>query len=97
MRASRTDSNHQDITAALRKRGCSVSSIAELKNGQGDLLVGFRGRNYLFEVKDPDAPAARRKQTKTGDTFASTWRGQRHIIFTEEQAWGVIMRDQDGI
>lgn len=40
----RTDSNHAEIAAALRKAGASVVSLASVGNGCPDLLVGFRTR-----------------------------------------------------
>ena len=52
-RAARVDANHAEIVAALRDRGCLVQSLAALGHGVPDLLVGYRGKLYLIEVKTP--------------------------------------------
>lgn len=49
----RLDSNHRDIVAALRKLGALVQSLAALGGGVPDLLVCFRGKLCLMEVKSP--------------------------------------------
>ena len=60
-RAARADSNQAEIVDALRKVGASVQPIHTVGGGVPDLLVGFRGQNYLFEVKDGEkAPSDRR-------------------------------------
>ena len=55
MRARKRDGNEKNIIAALRARGASVQQL----DGAGvpDLLVGFRGRLLLLEVKDPSTLA----------------------------------------
>ena len=45
--AARRDANEGEIVRALEKVGASVLRLHDI-----DLLVGFRGRNYLLEVKD---------------------------------------------
>lgn len=52
-RAAKVDANHAEIVAALRKIGCKVTSLAAMGGGVPDLLVYFRGRLMLIEVKRP--------------------------------------------
>ena len=47
----RTDANQSDILDALRAVGAEVRSVAALGSGMGDLLVCFRRRLTLMEVK----------------------------------------------
>ena len=49
-RAARTDNNQTDIIKLLRQ----VPGISVAPNHH-DLLVGFRGKTYWFEIKNPNA------------------------------------------
>jgi hypothetical protein len=51
-RAARVDANHLDIAHALRQAGVHVTSLAAVGNGVPDLLLSFRGRWFVAEVKD---------------------------------------------
>lgn len=51
-RAARIDANHTDICAALRGMGVHVTSLASVGNGVPDLLLSYRGRWYVAEIKD---------------------------------------------
>ncbi len=46
--AKKRDANEKEIVERLRALNISV-----IQTDQVDLIVGFRGKNYLFEVKDP--------------------------------------------
>jgi hypothetical protein len=47
----RVDSTQVGIVLALRKTGASVQHLHTIGKGCPDLLVGYRGRNILIEVK----------------------------------------------
>jgi len=49
--AKRTDANQAEIVAALRKAGCTVCDLHEVGRGCPDILVLFRGRLTLLEIK----------------------------------------------
>ncbi len=51
-RAARTDANHSEIVAALRKVGAFVTSLAAVGDGCPDILVCFRNRLIAVEIKD---------------------------------------------
>jgi len=53
-RSAKRDVNEGDIVAGLRKVGATVDRISE--EDLPDLLVGFRGVNYLIEIKAPPGP-----------------------------------------
>ena len=52
-RAAKRDHSEPEIIAALKNLGCSVEQLS----GEDipDLLVGYRGVNFLFEVKTGSA------------------------------------------
>lgn len=75
-RAARTDDNQTEIVQALRQCGCSVQSLAMVGQGVPDILVGFRGRNWLFEIKDGSKPPSRRSLTDDEQTWHLRWEGQ---------------------
>ena len=53
-RAARVDSNQVAVVAALRKIGASVLHLHRVGGGCPDLLVCYRKRTILLEVKMPD-------------------------------------------
>jgi hypothetical protein len=53
-RRGRLDATHAAIVAALEAIGATVQSLADIGGGCPDLLVGFLGRMFLLEVKNPE-------------------------------------------
>jgi len=88
-RAARIDENQPDIVHALRALGASVQPLHAVGGGCPDLLVGFRGRNFLLEVKNPDKPKGDQKLTPKQITWHTGWQGQVSIVrsVTEAQQW----------
>lgn len=84
-RNARVDTNHIMIVDALRNVGASVVSLAPMGRGVPDLLVGFRGVNYLLEVK-------REKGKLTADqtAFIATYNGRVYVVRTVDEAYSVI-------
>jgi hypothetical protein len=80
-RAAKVDRNQSQIVAALRKIGASVEPIHAVGGGVPDLLVGFRGRTLLMEVKSEDG-------TLTDDQarWHLSWRGQKAIVRNVDEA-----------
>jgi hypothetical protein len=88
--ASRIDTNQPAIVAALRGVGASVLHLHQLKNCF-DLLVGYRGRTFLMEVKDPSQPPSKRELTIGEAAFREKWRGTPyHIVHTPDEAISII-------
>jgi hypothetical protein len=88
--ASRVDGNQPAIVSALRQVGASVLHTHQLKNCF-DLLVGYRGRTFLMEVKDPAQPPSARKLTEGEAEFRASWRGTPyHIVHTPAEAISII-------
>lgn len=85
MTHGRTDSNQSAIVSALRTVGASVESLADVGAGVPDLLVGFRGQNHLMEVK-----TAKGKLTGDQELWHKTWRGQKVVVRTVDEALAAI-------
>jgi hypothetical protein len=79
-RAARTDDNQQEIAKALRAVGATVTLTHAVGRGFPDMVVGYRGINYLFEVKDGSKPPSRRKLTPDETAWHLTWRGHVSVI-----------------
>ena len=91
-RAARIDVNQPGIVKALRAIGASVQPLHMVGRGCADLLAGFRGDNFLLEIKNPDAPISDRELTPAQVEFHNAWRGTIHVIETAEQAIQVVTR-----
>lgn len=81
-RAARVDENHPEIVKALRKAGCSVLSLAALGRGAPDLLLGYRGKNVLIEVKRPKGKLNDQQQE-----FRAAWRGDLCVVRSIDEAF----------
>lgn len=85
-RAARTDGNQAEIVAVLRKLGVTVACTHTVGDGFPDLVCGWRGQNFLFEVKDPKQPESKRKLTEDERKFRDEWRGHVCTIETYQDA-----------
>jgi len=88
--AARIDANQPGIVEGLRKAGASVQTLGQVGDGCPDLLVGFRGVNYLMEIKDPDKPPSKRRLNSKQQWWHEAWRGQVEKVETIEQAYAII-------
>jgi len=93
MKHGRIDLNQMKIADSLRDMGCSVQSLAGVGSGCPDLLVGFQGHNYLFEIKNPERSGKQGKPRKNQQKFIFGWRGQVAVIKTFDDAFSIIARD----
>lgn len=89
-RAARVDANQPQIVDRLRALGCSVASTAALGQGFPDIVVGYRGSNYLFEIKDPAKKPSERRLTPAESLFHRSWGGQVDTIHTWEDVCEII-------
>lgn len=86
----RIDRNQPEIVKALRKSGCSVLHLHIIGRGCPDILVGFRNKNYLFEIKDGDKPPSAQKLTPAEKKFFMMWDGQVNVIKAAEDALKIM-------
>lgn len=76
----RTDANQTAIINAFRKLGATVAITSALGKGFPDLVVGYRRRNFLVEIKDGSKPPSAQKLTPDEAAWHEKWRGQIAII-----------------
>jgi hypothetical protein len=69
-RAARIDSNQTQIVSHLRQLGAKVLHLHQLKNCC-DILVGYRGKLALFELKVD----SKKKLTDGESKFKAEWYG----------------------
>lgn len=89
-RVAKTDANQPEIVAALRKMGASVTLLSQVGGGCPDLLVGIAGVNLLLEVKDGSKPPSARKLTADQVEWHGSWRGQKAVVASVEEAMSVL-------
>lgn len=80
--AMRRDENEPEIVQALEAIGCTVFRL----DFPCDLLVGYRAKNFLVEVKDSGKIPSKRQLTKTQEQFFKAWKGQVRKVETPEEA-----------
>lgn len=84
-RAARVDANQAEIVEALRQAGASVQLLHMVGQGCPDLAVGFRGANFMLEIKQD-----RGKLTAEEYVWLSEWRGQAKVVRSPEEALRAI-------
>lgn len=89
-RAARVDANQNEIVQALRDVGASVAVTSMIGEGFPDLVVGFRGRNYLFEIKDGSKPPSKRKLTPDEQEWHDLWRGAADVVISIDVALEIL-------
>jgi hypothetical protein len=86
----KVDRNQSEIVQALRKIGATVQCLHTVGKGCPDLLVGFRGSNFVLEVKDWQQQPARRRLTPDEAEWHAEWRGQVAKVETVSEAFAAI-------
>jgi Holliday junction resolvase len=89
-RAAKIDANQVEIVTALRKAGATVQSLAAIGAGCPDLLVGYKGVNYLMEVKDGSKPPSGRKLTPDQVEWLGKWKGAAVTVTTLDEAIEIL-------
>ena len=80
------DANEPEIVAALKAIGASVERIDK----PVDLIVGYRRRTLLMEVKVPNG-----KLTSDQETFFDSYRGEAYVVRSPEEAIEVALHGRD--
>lgn len=88
----RTDRNHAEIINALRKiPNLSVFSTHEVGKGFPDIVIGYKGVNYLIEIKDGNKPPSARKLTDAELQFHYNWKGQIKIVNNLDEVLNLLL------
>jgi len=72
-RVMRHDANHKTIVDALRKCGAKVLDLSGIGSDCPDVLIAFRGRLILAEIKNPDNWYGKKGLTPGQRKFADGW------------------------
>lgn len=81
MRVRKTDTNQKQIMDLCRKvPGLSVATIHTVGRGLPDLIMGYKGMNFLIEIKDGKKSASRKKLTPDEEKFHKNWKGRIDIV-----------------
>lgn len=87
--AKARDANEPEIVRALRRVGASVITL----HTPLDLIVGYRGENYLLEIKMPLGPKGGENGatlTPAQITFFERWQGQACVVRSGLEALAAI-------
>ena len=82
---SRADSNQNEIVKGLEKVGAKVKRLTMVGYGAPDIVAGFRGRNYLMEIKSKHG-----KLSNDQRMWHATWNGQVAVVRDLDEAIKVI-------
>ncbi len=88
--SARTDNNEAAIVKALRKMGYSVQV------GMDDILIGTKGINFWFEIKDPKHVSAKTgliNESAKKDSqkrLEKEWKGNYNIVSSLDEILNVI-------
>lgn len=89
-RAAKVDVTQAEIVATLKAAGATVQHLHSVGEGCPDLLVGFRGRNWLIECKPNIGTPSRRRLRDNQAEWHAGWNGHVAVVETPEAALAVI-------
>jgi hypothetical protein len=97
--AARVDANQLATIKEFQRAmpDASVYDASACGEGFPDLVVGWRGRNYLFEVKNPEMSPSRRALTEPQEAFHGSWQGQVHVVHSAAEMLAIMLRLEAGI
>ena len=85
-RAAKVDRNQTEIVKAFRDAGATVLFLHAIGSGAPDICVGWRGQNFLIEIKDGKLYPSKRRLTVQEQAFHDTWAGQVCVATSIEDA-----------
>jgi hypothetical protein len=83
--SARADANQPEIVKQLREMGATVQT------GMDDLLVGWKGKTFWFEIKDPEKTLTKKGEwTSTAlkpaqIKLCDEWKGHYRVVHSIEQ------------
>jgi len=85
---NRVDANQREIIRAAEKMGASVIDLSQVGGGIPDILIGYRGKNYLIEIKNPETGGC---LSDKQSSFVDNFRGDVRVIYDVQQLFFVLM------
>lgn len=92
-RVAAVDRNQPEIVLALRKLGATVLIVAQLKNAF-DLLVGYKGKLHIMEIKDGELIPSKRRLTDGEEKCKSGFKRAGipyHIVESIKDALDIVL------
>jgi len=83
----KVDSNQTRVVKALRDLGATVQHLHAVGKGCPDIVVGYKNRNYLLEIKDGE-----KKLTPDQVIWHYDWKGQVEVVTSPEHAIETIKK-----
>lgn len=96
-RSGKRDHNHSAIVQAFRAMGASVLDLGSVGSGCPDILIGWRGKNFLVEIKDGDKVLSKQKLTPQQGPWISKWAGQVIVANSIEDAMTKVATAEGGL
>ncbi|MEM7125004.1 MAG: VRR-NUC domain-containing protein [Chloroflexota bacterium] len=84
---AKTDENQSKIVEELRDKGVSITCTHQMGRGFPDLVAGWNGMTFLFEVKTKNG-----RLTSAQTEFIAAWKGQVDVISSSEDALAIMKR-----
>lgn len=94
--SAKVDESQNGIVIALREIGASVEIASAIGQGFPDLIVGYKGQNFLLEVKNPVTSGRQSKLNDRQIEWHNTWKGSSYVVRTPEEAIQVITQQTNG-
>lgn len=89
--ANRVDSNQSRVVKSLRGiPGVTVAITSDLGKGFPDFIVGYKGFNYMIELKDGSKTPSKRKLTEDEVEFHNRWKGQISVCNSFDEVFKLI-------
>ena len=90
-RAAKVDANQSTLVNKLRqRRGVTVQATHTVGRGFPDIVVGYKKRNWLIELKNPDGDSYDRKLNPGQVRWHAKWEGQAARAETLDEVLEVI-------
>lgn len=90
---SKVDDNQPEIVKFLRKLGASVQPLHTIGKGCPDIVVGFRGQNWLVEIKDGSKAPSQRRLTTDEGKWRAAWVGQYAVVECTDDCLSLLSID----
>jgi hypothetical protein len=92
-RRHRADSNQSGLVELLRLCGVSVVITSQVGGGLGDVVLGFRGKTHLAEIKN----GQKWEYTKAQREFRRTWNGAPiEVLTSEDDVFNWVRKHRNG-
>ena len=70
--------------------GLTVRITSQVGEGFTDVVLGYKGKTHLVEIKDPNKPPSARKLTDDERKFHDSWTGSIGIAETIDDVLKII-------